>query len=266
MTDVEKIALWAGLISSIVSIVLSVVATTFAILVNNRSEKVSDATIKSLQKIESTVERLSDDTSSLIKAAWDTMLGSFSGNSLPKDAGVSSKAAREIASGLATEVRSDIGLPDQESGKTGEMNVTELSKKVDRALEKMQESITGQLKGLARQNRPAAVFNKVNELERLSPSAQSLAASIKAHLTREQYDALDKGPLGEALRELRKAGVLIPVTGFEDGKDVPVYYFPPNQARNLRSALLLLGRPPADVKQIVNSELARVKYDPDRFD
>ena len=80
MADVDKIALWAGLISSIVSIVLSIVAIVVAILVNSRSEKVSDQTIKSLQKIESSIERLSGDTSGLIKGAWDTMLASFSPN------------------------------------------------------------------------------------------------------------------------------------------------------------------------------------------
>ncbi len=265
MTDVDKIALWTGLISSIVSIVLSVVATTFAILVNNRSEKVSDATVKSLQRIESTVERLSDDTSGLIKAAWDAMLGSFSGN-LARDSGISASAAREIASGVASEVRSDLSLPEGKSGKGGEASVAELAERVDRALERMQETVSAQLRGLARSNRPSSVLNKLRDLERLSPAARALAGSIKAHLTRDQYDQLEKGPLSPAIRELRQAGLFVPVTGIEDGKEAPVYYFPPNQSRNLRSALLLIERPPVEVRDLVKAELDRVKYDPDRFD
>jgi mannose/fructose/N-acetylgalactosamine-specific phosphotransferase system component IIC len=59
MTDVEKIALWVGLIASIVSIVLSVVAIVFARIVDKSAREVSAQTIKSLQKIESYVERLS---------------------------------------------------------------------------------------------------------------------------------------------------------------------------------------------------------------
>lgn len=54
-TDVDKVALWAGLISNIVGIVLSVVAIVFAVLGSLRLEKVTDATIRSLRKIESDV-------------------------------------------------------------------------------------------------------------------------------------------------------------------------------------------------------------------
>lgn len=75
MSDVEKIALWVGLISSIVSIVLSIVAIVFAGIVDRSARNVSAQTIKSLQKIESYVERLSSDTTGLIKAGWDRMLG-----------------------------------------------------------------------------------------------------------------------------------------------------------------------------------------------
>lgn len=75
MTDVEKVALWIGLLSGAISIALSLVAIVFAILVDKRAKDVSDQTIKSLQKIESAVERQSDDTRELIKAGWDKMLG-----------------------------------------------------------------------------------------------------------------------------------------------------------------------------------------------
>jgi len=64
----QTIALWVGLLSGIVGIVLSVVAIVFTVLVDRRSSQVTGQTIQSLQKIESAVERLSSDTRELIKA------------------------------------------------------------------------------------------------------------------------------------------------------------------------------------------------------
>jgi hypothetical protein len=262
MSDVEKIALWVGLISSVISIVLSIVAMVFAILVNYRSEKVTDQTIKSLQKIESTVERLSDDTSNLIKGAWDTMLGSVS-RSVSKGNGLSEAAAKEIASGLATEVRSEIGIAPRESSTTG-VNVSEFEKKLDAALQKMQETVVSQLRSIARESRPDAIFKKLKVLERLSPAAQELAFNIKKyHLTREQYKALEKSSLSGALQELRDFGLLVPVTGHEDGKATPVYYFPSGQAKLLRSALLLLERPQYEIREAVKEELDKAGYKQD---
>ena len=73
----KQLSLWAGLIASIAGIVLSVAALIFGVWVNNRATEVRDQTIKSLQKIESAVERLSEDTRGLINAGWDKMLGGF---------------------------------------------------------------------------------------------------------------------------------------------------------------------------------------------
>ena len=67
MTQVETAGLWIGLISGIVSIVLSIVAIAFARAVDRSSRQVTEQTIKSLQKIETEVARLSDDTRELDK-------------------------------------------------------------------------------------------------------------------------------------------------------------------------------------------------------
>jgi hypothetical protein len=58
VTGVEAVALWVGLISSIVGVVLSVVAIAFAVLVNNRASDINDKMIQSLQKVELTVNVL----------------------------------------------------------------------------------------------------------------------------------------------------------------------------------------------------------------
>src|SRR5258706_16016557 len=98
MTDVEKIALWVGLFASIVSIVLSFVAIAFAILVDRGARAVSGQTIKSLQKIESDVQRQSDDTRELIKAGWDKMLIGVDKELQPKPFDTSPK---DLAAGIA---------------------------------------------------------------------------------------------------------------------------------------------------------------------
>src|SRR5579872_612279 len=98
MNEVDHIALWAGLISSIVGIVLSILAIISSILSNIRLEKVTDQTVKSLQKIESDVERISEETSGLIKAGWERMLGTMGATPPPT-------SAKEIAAGLTDEIR-----------------------------------------------------------------------------------------------------------------------------------------------------------------
>jgi len=265
MTDVEKVALWAGLISSIVSIVLSIVAIITATLASKRSEKVSDQTIRSLQKIESDVARLSDDTSGLIKAAWEKMLGSFSGTG-PKDA-VTAAAAEEMAAGLSEELRSELPLPQKPPDKSADPNVVELARKIDAAFEKLENTIKSQLKAQGRQPREAAVFNKVGVLEKLSDQAQELASRIRnLHLTRDQYKSLEKGPIADAIRELRGAGVLAPLSGIDGNQEKLVYWFPPNHYKSLRSALLLLPPRPAAAKDSVGAELKRIKYRPELTD
>jgi hypothetical protein len=174
------------LISSAVSIVLSIVATTFAVLVNNRSEKVSDETIRSLQKIESAMERLSEDTSGLIKAGWETMLGSVSGRSHREEAPVSTTAAKELASGIVTELQSEIGLTDkQQTDIKGEKEGSVLYENIQRAIEGLRETLEGQITAQPRASRPSAVFRKMRQLRNLSPAAQELA-SYTARQSRNQ--------------------------------------------------------------------------------
>src|SRR5215472_12657649 len=75
MSQVDSVALWAGLLSSIVGITLSLVAIVFTWAVNQRSSQVNDAMIKSLQKIESTMEHQAEETTNLIRVAWEKLLG-----------------------------------------------------------------------------------------------------------------------------------------------------------------------------------------------
>ncbi|HYI65415.1 MAG TPA: hypothetical protein VEW95_00665 [Candidatus Limnocylindrales bacterium] len=80
----ELMGLWVGLVASIVGIVLSIVAMVFAFAVDQRSRTVTNQTIQSLQKIETTVERMSSDTEGLVKAAWDKLLlGGQHGTAVP---------------------------------------------------------------------------------------------------------------------------------------------------------------------------------------
>lgn len=149
MSQVETVAMWAGLIASIAGIVLSVAALVFGVWVNNRATEVSDQTIRSLQKIESAVERLSDDTRNLIKAGWDKMLGSVENLSAPQraeaeDAEDERQPATEIASGLAQEARADLGLTGERP--SGGAVSPELVQRFERVLENLEQSMAAQLK------------------------------------------------------------------------------------------------------------------------
>jgi hypothetical protein len=128
MSQVETVALWAGLISSIAGIVLSIVAMVFAIWVNNRATDINNQMIRSLQKIESSVERVSTDTRELITAAWNKMLGDM-GRDTEADS-ASSETPDEISSGIASEVRSELMGDDEEE---------EATTKIDRLERALQE-------------------------------------------------------------------------------------------------------------------------------
>src|SRR5258706_2692276 len=99
VSDVEKVATWAGLITGIAGSVLSVVVIWFALATEARSRAVSDQMIKSLQKIESAVDRTADDTQGLIKVAWDRLIpGAGVGAADPGPLDPSS--SEQIASGI----------------------------------------------------------------------------------------------------------------------------------------------------------------------
>ena len=98
VNDVEAVALWVGLLAGLASVVLAVVAIWFAFWVNDRATEVNDQTIRSLQKIEAQVERAADDTTNLIKGAWDKMLGQ-----VPPQDTTSSGSMQEVAAGLAAD-------------------------------------------------------------------------------------------------------------------------------------------------------------------
>jgi hypothetical protein len=139
MSDVDKVALWAGLIGSIVSTVLSIVAIWFAVHVNARSEAVSDQTIRSLQKIESFVQKLSEDTSGLIKAAWDKMLGHIY---RAEAAATQISSAKEIASGLTTELKTELEEKTKPDQPTAPAEITE---RIEKAIENWGKALETQI-------------------------------------------------------------------------------------------------------------------------
>ena len=102
LAQVETVGIWAGLLSAVVSIVLSVVAILFARDVDRRSMEISNQTIRSLESIQSTVQRLSDDTGGLIKVAWERMLGTMGAATAQPDSEL-----QGLLYGLLAEFRQD---------------------------------------------------------------------------------------------------------------------------------------------------------------
>jgi hypothetical protein len=269
MTQVEVVALWAGLIASIAGIVLSVAALVFGVWVNNRATQVNDQTIKSLQKIESTVERLSEDTRNLIKAGWDKMLGGFGDSAAStKDDEDEERSDREIASGLTDEAKVELGIIDGHKSSQSRSTKEELQQ-IDQVLNRLQETLQAQLKNASLRGKSGRGTDlMMGRISDVSPKAQALLKSIAApswHLTREQYTRLRRSPISAALLELRKAGLLVPLSGNDDdGEKIPVYWLPPGSSRRIKAALELVGEPPADVQETVNKELRNIEYPPHR--
>ena len=256
MSQVELVALWAGLIASIAGIVLSIVAITFSILVDRRSSKISDHTIQSLQKIESTVERLSSDTRELIKAGWDKMLGNFSGESPEAPAEI---RANEISAGIVSELRSELKSLANESSEKAPS-----AKDIEGMIRNLETSLTTQLSDLAASRRPGEQLDRaLMKLTKLSPPAKVLLGEISKagrHISRDEYNVLLKTPLEGPLKELREIGAIIPVVHHAKGQDIPCYYFPPFAAPAIRGAIPLLEKPAESTIHDVRKELAKIRY------
>jgi len=264
VSQVEVVALWAGLIASIAGIVLSIAALVFGVWVNNRATQVNDQTIKSLQKIESTVERLSEDTRNLIKAGWDKMLGGFGASAgLSRDDEDDEKSDREIASGLTEEAKVELGLIDQHKNVQSRASKEDLQQ-IDQVLNRLREALQAQLKNASLRGRSGRGTDlMVERISSLSPQAQALLESLSRsyHLTRDQYTKLRRSGISPALLELRKAGLLAPVSGTDDnGEKIPVYWLPPGSSRGIKAALQPVGDPPADIQGSVNKELQNIGY------
>ena len=99
-------------------------------------------------------------------------------------------------------------------------------------------------------------------LRSISPVARTLAGAISQyHLTRKQYLTLTKGDLSDAVSELRKAGLLVPLRGRStEGKEIPVYYYPPQLFKALKAVVPLMPSPSEDIKETIDDELAKIHY------
>lgn len=252
MSDAETVGLWLGIFAGIAGIVLSSVAIWFARSVDDRAKQVNDQTIQSLQKIETTVERLSGDTTGLIKAAWDKMLGQV--GYLPSSEETRTSAER-AAAGISAEVRAELA-------DTGDLTEAE-DRRLETLVENIKAALTPQIAALSRPDRPgAALESTLESLRTLSPEAQELARMItQKHLTWNQYRQLRQSPLSNALMELRHSGILVPLEGVaSSGGKIPVYYFPAHTAKVMRAALELLPDNPATVERTVLSKLQELGY------
>lgn len=249
----QTIALWVGLIGTIVGIVLAIVAIVFSILVDRRSSRISDQTVQSLQKIESAVERQSSDTRDFVKAGWDKMLGNVD---RPPQSGTD-VSAKEIASGIAAELRAELAAirPEaQSAAKTAE---------IERVLDSVEASLAAQLRNQPATSRPSeALDSTVAAARTLSQGAQELLRQIaRVHLGRDEYRKLAQGKFGDALHELRASGLLIPLQHrSEDGKPLPCYWFSPQMASVIRNAVRFLEKSDPGLRDEVRHELVRVGY------
>lgn len=260
MSQVEIVALWVGLMAGVASIVLSAVAILFARDVDRRSERVSNQTIQSLQRIESTVAQLSEDTRDLIKVAWDRLLGQV-GASAPQPSDIGA----EIASGLIAELRAS--LRDlTESENLGGATVSEVNRVV-RAVEEQlvrpgHDDRTGSHTAAVLQT--GAFETVVESVKLLDPVAVELLRALeagKAHLSWKMYRELSRNPeIESALLSLRTKGLVVPLEGAEDGSGDPVYWFPPWFYDVIGPALVFCGREYPEIRETIVAALNSVGY------
>jgi len=240
MDQLIDVATWAGLVAAVFGIGLAIVAIWFTFSTDARSRRVSEQMIKSLQKIEGFVERSSSDTQGLIKVGWDRMLGNMANSTPEIPSGTGDSSIRQIAEGLAEEVRTQL---DEGKG-TSSGSVDE-----ERIIQRVSDAIQAQLKASQRQGTSSLssqVEGWMRTLSGITSTAYELIfviARVKAaHLTRSQYEKLVgvSSKYQAAMSELRSDALLIPLTGQAVPRsDQPVYWLPPGQSDAIRAALEL---------------------------
>ncbi|MDQ1493306.1 MAG: hypothetical protein QOJ23_5820 [Actinomycetota bacterium] len=251
LSQVETVSLWAGLISTIVSIVLSIVAILFARDVDRRSMEINSQTIRSLEAIQSTVQRLSDDTGGLIKVAWERMLGTMG----PREPTIEGNI-EELLAGLLQEFRQDAGDIAPGSG------VDKLAQEMDRRLRR-----SAGRKAVANRDAPKSLaFNTaVEAIESMSPLAIELLRALDAgpYLTRTQYQQLRKdAEVAIAIDELRDHDLLMPLQRRGPGGDETVYGLAPWFREVIGPALVFTGHetPSVPESQRLAAALREVGY------
>jgi hypothetical protein len=255
VTDVDKVALWAGLIASVAGIVLSIVAIVFAVLGSLRLEKVTDATIRSLQKIESDVGYVHEQTSGLLKAGWEKMLTSVSSDK-QGFASMPQVDVKGIAAGIASEIRSAVEDLKEHSAQE--------NPETKGAWKELEETIKDMQSTLAHMSATSSDEGKVSDLDQqfagLPPEARELAYQVRGgHLSAGEYKMLKSGPLGDAVHALRPSGTLVPVLGYagEGRKKERAYWF---SSRGLLPTVLLSRPDDTELERAVGTELSRVGY------
>jgi hypothetical protein len=265
MTQVEVVALWAGLLTGVASIVLSIVAIVTSILADRRSVSVSQHVIQSLQKIETTVAQQSGDTRQLIKAAWDKLLGAVDHQVLdrPND----SSSAKEIAQGIAAELREEFRRASDTTSVSVPGSSAAKSAHIEEVVENLEQSLEALLERMREPTRPRDALEAVlNNVSSLSSEAQALLKVMyQQHLSRNQYQSLLKSPFaGPALIELRRRGLITPVQGqSNNGKPIPCYYFPSDMGKALRAAIQLLPPLPDSIEERMRKDLTATGYPDD---
>jgi|SRR5438445_11100519 len=255
LTQLETVGLWAGLLSAVVSIVLSLVAILFARDVDRRSIEISNQTIRSLQTIQSTVQRLSEDTGGLIKVAWERMLGTM-GAQTPQTSG----ELQRLLAGLIAELREDANEIAPGTG------VEKLARQVGERVRRATDRKSGADRLAAPRN---WAFNAaVEAIEWLSPLSIELLRALEGgrHLTRTQYQQLRRDPdLAVAVDELRDQDLLVPLQRRGPRGEETIYGIAPWFQEVIGPALVFTGHesPSSTEAQRVMSALRAVGHDAD---
>lgn len=257
MNIAEAIALWVGLFAGVVSIVLATVAMVFTYVVDKRSSAINEQMIQSLQKIETSVERVAGDTSDLIKVAWDRMLPGESQNGSGREE-ESDDAIRAIAAGVAAEMRAEL-----EPLASASQNQAEAVERLDRAVGRIQGAVAAQLAEGRSDEGSSSVAAMERRLSRLGPREIELlkaVAETRSHLSRKQYEALvEDSRMREAMRRLRLSRFLMPLKSEDPDEENPVYYLAPGSTPRL-TALLSMYQKHGPAHDYVRQHLARVGY------
>jgi hypothetical protein len=163
-----------------------------------------------------------------------------------------------LASGLTAELKTEIA---EEASPNDHVSVSALTERLEKAIGTWEKALEQQIAASRRTDRSRDVYGRYRTLSKLSPEAREIVLQIQGHhLTRPQYRALLASKLDGAMKELRDAGLLVPLAGHEGEKEVPVYWFPPGSSANIRQGLMAASRNDPEARELVRKALKNVGY------
>lgn len=271
----NSIAFWVSFLSSIVSLVLSIIAIWFTIKVNERSEKVNDAMLSDLRDIKNATLEQTSQIKDLIRDAWKKV---YAPEEVIAVSHVENEVVRERTDESLDELRELMNqLIQQNASKSENGNTPQPATSLEIAqLGAQFERLERSIDKIQRTSRSASRMSSdveylYRDIDRLPLRAQTVLRVLPKQfggrpIMEDKLPALLQSSLGNSIQALLKSRILIEIEIDDTSGAKRVIIVNPSIERRAFTALDLLDPPPRSELNQVTSLVRQIAFsntDPD---